>query len=95
MERINPGSSANPIFRVTREEVLQWLESKLDNMGYPRNISAVQISVEQPFGGARCQGCGYAPAHCSTCGSELENLKHHSEVPELVVMISNLTEAKA
>jgi len=90
MERINPNSTSNPLIRVTRDDLLQWLGVRLEVMGYSRMISAVQINVQQPLGGALCESCGYTPTHCSTCGAELKSRQfHHHEVPELIVMISN------
>ena len=93
MERINPNSPSNPLYRITRDELLRWIYDLLEAQGHPRLVNSVQINVEHPFGGSRCPQCGFEGKHCPSCGSRLEERHYHHEVPELIVMISNLHKA--
>lgn len=51
---IRDNSAHNPLIIISPEEVQAWLRERADAAGYSdRAMSAIQISVEQPFGAGR------------------------------------------
>lgn len=51
---IRDNGAHNPLIIISSEEVATWLRERADAAGYSdRAISAIQLSVEQPFGNGR------------------------------------------
>ena len=51
---IRDDGKTNPLLIVSAEEVITWLRTKADEAGYAdRSMSAIQISVDQPFEGGK------------------------------------------